>query len=141
MRRPTAVVSFVLGLAATAATASAQGVREFTVVQRDTLVKPFWVGYSFRSRSSGSASKPGQSGYTVITDVVPGSPAERAGLKVGDEILSINGYDRATRPDSARYFGPGKPVPLRVRRGESIVNLIITPEVPPAPKPKAPPAR
>jgi predicted metalloprotease with PDZ domain len=116
----------------TGAPAKAQdGSRTFAVVQRDTSIKPFYTGYSFRSQASGRSGGPARSRYAVITEVVTGSPADKAGLKVGDEILSINGFDKLARPDSARYFGPDIPADLRVRRGDSIVQLRITPITPP----------
>lgn len=51
----------------------------------------------------------------VVTEVVPGSPAERAGLTVGDTILSINGL-AATAQVMSAPFEPGDTVRLRVRR-------------------------
>lgn len=126
-------VSFVFSLLGLLASASAleaqQGAqagrpREFRVVPRDTSVKPFFTGYSFRVSSS---NRSGGSGYPVITEVAPGSPAEQAGLKVGDELLSIAGFDWISRPDSARYWGPGVAVPIRVRRGKDVLQLRLTP--------------
>ncbi|HWU86239.1 MAG TPA: M50 family metallopeptidase [Kofleriaceae bacterium] len=63
-----------------------------------------------------------------IAGVVPGSPAERGGLAVGDEVIAIN---RA--PVSASEVGPaiqaagGEPVEITVRRGDSILNQEVTP--------------
>src|SRR5215831_13544496 len=58
-----------------------------------------------------------------VGDVTPGSPAEQAGLKVGDSIVGINGHSlESSEPfDEAYAHGkPGDTVELIVeRRGES----------------------
>lgn len=51
----------------------------------------------------------------VIVDVVPGSPAERAGVQRGDTLLSIN-RSAATDEVMGAPFAPGDTVVLRVRR-------------------------
>lgn len=127
------VVPLVIGLLASASALEAQQgtqgaqtgrPREIRVVPRDTSVKPFFTGYSFRVASG---NRPGSSGYPVITEVAHDSPAEQAGLKVGDELLSVAGFDWVSRPDSARFRGPGVAVPIRVRRGSDVLQLTLTP--------------
>ncbi|MBS2008468.1 MAG: PDZ domain-containing protein [Cyanobacteria bacterium SZAS TMP-1] len=64
----------------------------------------------------------GKNGYPVVSDIYKDSPAARAGLKAGDEILAIDGQD-------ARYIGylhlqpmltgqAGTKVQLKVRSGD-----------------------
>jgi membrane-associated protease RseP (regulator of RpoE activity) len=71
---------------------------------------------------------PGVDAGALVTELVPGSPAERAGLKVGDVILSFNGIRLA---ENAPLLGmimahpPGGTVTLAVRRagGTVVVDL------------------
>ncbi|MEW6428143.1 MAG: RIP metalloprotease RseP [Thermodesulfobacteriota bacterium] len=67
---------------------------------------------------------------TVIGSVNPDSPAARAGLEAGDEILAIDG--KATREweevSSLIKEGGGKPVTLSIRRGGETLEVTGTPE-------------
>jgi predicted metalloprotease with PDZ domain len=61
----------------------------------------------------------------VVVDVVPGAPAQRAGIVVGDTILTINGAP-ATQQVMDTGFEPGQAVELRVRRNgrERTVSIV-----------------
>jgi serine protease Do len=62
----------------------------------------------------------------VISDVAPGSPAEKAGLKSGDVVLSMNGKQVAGSADlrmRVSEAGPGASVPMSVRRGDSTMDI------------------
>ncbi|MBB5060937.1 C-terminal processing protease CtpA/Prc [Granulicella aggregans] len=55
-----------------------------------------------------------------IKTVSPGSPAEAAGLRQGDRILTINGTKPADEPDNPLFKQPvGTILHLQVKRGES----------------------
>lgn len=59
----------------------------------------------------------------------PGSPAEQAGLRIGDRIIRINDKDVATRSELLEAISKsnGNPVTLDVRRGDQIKTFVITP--------------
>jgi regulator of sigma E protease len=77
----------------------------------------------------GPVGRAGIGGFTepVISGLMPGSPAERSGLRVGDRFEIANGKpvrrfeDIAVLLDSIK----GAPVPLVVRRGTADVHLTL----------------
>ncbi len=69
-----------------------------------------------------------------VLSIRPGTPAERAGLKIGDLLVSIDGqplHDPMTLPAVLRKYYD-REVTLGVRRGEETLQLTITPEQPTA---------
>jgi regulator of sigma E protease len=72
-------------------------------------------------------------GYPAIspttTGPLPGSPAEKAGLKAGDKFVSIDGMPVTTWPQLLEIVnGTGQhPIHFVVRRGDRDVSLTITP--------------
>jgi len=60
---------------------------------------------------------------------MPGNPADRAGLKAGDAIVSMNGQPVHSVAAVTAYLQQtkGKPVTLEVRRGDQTLNLNATP--------------
>jgi C-terminal processing protease CtpA/Prc len=86
-----------------------------------------WLGISYDSRPSGDqqAVRP----VIRITDVVKDSPAEKAGLHVGDVIVSVNDIPASNQLISSLAYSlaPGESVRLRVRResgGEHDVTIV-----------------
>ncbi len=73
----------------------------------------------------------GQS-YTppVVGEVMPGSPAEQAGLSPGDRFLRLNGELVQRFEDLQRIVSlrPGQMMPAEVERGGETVELTLTPE-------------
>ena len=67
---------------------------------------------------------------TVIENVSENSPAMRAGLKVNDVIVSINGKGINTWIEMRGIFSgnPGKELILKIKRGSELIDLIITPD-------------
>lgn len=64
-----------------------------------------------------------------VTSVDPGSPAERAGLMSGDQILSIAGRDvRDGAIAISPLLKPGKKIAFRVRRGGDVKLFTVTVE-------------
>jgi regulator of sigma E protease len=70
-----------------------------------------------------------QDGPLGVRDVIPGSPAERAGLKAGDGIVSINGQTvhSVGAVMAVLQEMQGKPVNLVVQRGNQTLNMTATP--------------
>ena len=66
----------------------------------------------------------------IVDSVIPGDVAEKAGLKAGDVIMSLNGERMVLRSQliEAVSKSGGKEVELTVRRGGETVNLRATPE-------------
>ena len=63
-------------------------------------------------------------GKSVVRSVVPGSPAERAGLLAGDEVANFNGENVPRRAERwQRNKNPGDMLKLRVLRCEKPLEL------------------
>jgi regulator of sigma E protease len=69
----------------------------------------------------------------TINNVSPNSPAEQAGLKSGDRILTINGKPVENREDIVRaaYDNTGKPIAMELKRGAENYSVTLTPRVNP----------
>jgi predicted metalloprotease with PDZ domain len=64
------------------------------------------------------------SGNSVVRSVIPGSSAERAGLRAGDEISNFNGENVPRRPEYwLRNKKPGDTLKLSVLRNERPVEI------------------
>jgi len=82
----------------------------------------FWLMFVF-------AGMPNLVDSTKIGQINPGSPAEKAGLKKDDVVLSINGKEMKVWEqvsETIRTSG-GKPVELVVKRGGETLNIKATP--------------
>lgn len=70
--------------------------------------------------------------HVRVDAVTPGGPAERAGLKTGDEIVSVDGKALSQRDvpflTGLADLHSGKPVRLDVRRNGKTLQLTATPE-------------
>lgn len=66
---------------------------------------------------------------TVIGDVATHSPAEKAGLQPGDEIVSINGKKVSQWRDITKttLFNIGNKLDLEIKRNETVVHAQVTP--------------
>lgn len=74
-----------------------------------------------------------RAGFTaglVLTGVVEGSPADRAGLIVGDVIVAfaeITVVDQESLPGALLRLKPGEPVPVSVLRGDELRSFTVVP--------------
>lgn len=65
-------------------------------------------------------------GGAKVMQVVPDSPAEKAGLRVDDVIASVNAKDVGTREaliETIRSYMPGQTVKLAVKRGDKEIQV------------------
>jgi membrane-associated protease RseP (regulator of RpoE activity) len=118
----------LLGLAALAAV-PAGGEAQVYVGQ---AARRAWLGLSYETTFQ---SRDGQRWQTVvITDIVANSPAQRAGLEVGDTLLRVNDIDATDQLLSSLGVSlkPGDAVELRVRRGGRERDLTVEAAAPPA---------
>jgi len=61
--------------------------------------------------------------------ILPGSPAERAGIEAEDIILKINGEELSEElslVSAIQKYGPGETVSLTIQRGEELLELRVT---------------
>ncbi|MCA1684837.1 MAG: PDZ domain-containing protein, partial [Planctomycetia bacterium] len=66
----------------------------------------------------------------IVSDVQPGSPADKAGLKVGDVVVALKGRETPDPPAlriATAGFAPGTEVPLEFYRGgkKTSANVVI----------------
>jgi putative serine protease PepD len=64
----------------------------------------------------------------VVAGVVPGGPADAAGLRAGDRVVSIDGYKVSKSADvvaAVAGLKPGRDVKLDVRRGDAQRSLTV----------------
>jgi hypothetical protein len=81
------------------------------------------IGFQFERKESP------QGRQLIVTEITPGSPAEQAGLKVGDVLLSCNG--RSGFQTKMQYmmgcrFDPGQSVTLQVKREDKLTTISAT---------------
>lgn len=67
----------------------------------------------------------------TVGHIKPGSPADKAGLQLGDVILSIDGHKDPTWEDVMlrEVVSAGKPLPLLIQRKSEQLPLAVTPEL------------
>lgn len=70
----------------------------------------------------------------VIGELSENMPAKIAGLQVGDEIVSINGFTIKSWDEMADFIkkSPGKPLDIVYKRGDKTFNIQITPQKSPS---------
>jgi serine protease Do len=95
-------------------------------------VRPVWVGLRGKTLLSGEENRP--RGMRVRA-VYPSSPAARAGVRAGDQIVSVDGAP----VDSQEAFetalstrGPGRPLKVVLRRKDGDHTVVLQGEAPPA---------
>jgi S1-C subfamily serine protease len=95
-------------------------------------VKPVWVGLHGHSAAGRGEDRP--KGFRVRS-VDPGSPGDKAGIRTGDQIVSLDGaaidsQDAFETALSTR--GPGKPMKIVVRNASGDRTVTLSGQDPPA---------
>src|SRR5262249_42159782 len=69
-------------------------------------------------------------GQAVINGVEPGSPADRAGIKPGDQIVSFDGKEKPDWQDvqNTVITSPGRTIPILIERNGKRLEFSVTPE-------------
>ncbi|UCG29812.1 MAG: PDZ domain-containing protein [candidate division WOR-3 bacterium] len=89
--------------------------------KEEPFVKGFWgIDYS--------VSTIGDKEVVVLTYIFPGGPADRAGLKVDDTLIEVNGQeiDKQGLQEWLNQSGVGEELTLTIMRNSKIKRLIIT---------------
>jgi len=90
------------------------------------------LGFMAGLPAPASISLPVENARTVITFVLPASPAAVAGLKSGDVIVSLSRgeiYSEITPEDASLFISESKePVTFTVKRGDTISQRTVVPE-------------
>ncbi len=96
-------------------------------------VKPVWVG--LHGRTVASREEEGRSKGFRVRSVDPGSPADRAGIRPGDQIVAVD----STPIDSQESFettlstrGPGRPMKITLKNGSGERTVSLSGQDPPA---------
>ncbi len=89
-----------------------------------------WLGISFKAeleaKGSPSATKYEFTKYPTIISVEPASPAQKAGLAAGDEIVSLDNRDMVSGAlDIAVLLKPGAQLPVRYRRDGKLRDITV----------------
>jgi regulator of sigma E protease len=74
-----------------------------------------------------------------IQAMAPGSPADTAGIQIGDRVSRVNGRDISTRAElfDAVAKSKGQALTLEIKRGEQSKTLTVTPTTAPRPQTSA----
>lgn len=123
---------FVAGLSTPAAMPAQQTPAPTPTARAAPLTRPTgWLGIHYSAEAkiddAGEGLRISYNSYPIIEAIEPGSPAERAGLLVGDTLLAFNGHDFVERGvPMARLLRPGERLSIRLKRNSRrTVNVTV----------------
>ena len=91
-----------------------------------------WLGVTFSGsytvrQNDGEKAVMNFEDYPTVEAVDPGSPAEKAGIKSGDKLLSLDGHDLTEgSPPFSELLRPGAKLDAKVKRGNDTRTVTIT---------------
>lgn len=92
----------------------------------------YWLGLLCRAIDEPTRAQLGLAGKSalIVEQVVPDSPAERAGFQTGDLLLQLDGKPLKLPEDlpAAVQQSGGKKIELKLRRGEQEMTIAVAPE-------------
>ncbi|MCI0452624.1 MAG: trypsin-like peptidase domain-containing protein [Candidatus Latescibacteria bacterium] len=94
-------------------------------------VRDVWLGMSatdINAETQAALNLPSASGV-LVQSIEQGGPAEKAGLKVGDQIIAINGVALETRFQANRVIfgsGVGDVLEMKINRKDKLLDVKIT---------------
>lgn len=110
-----------IGFAFSAKSVAAQGATTLTTESKRAVGAGRGLGFTYgwkgEDMGRNAEGKLDMRNPPTIRQVLPDSPAARAGLQAGDVIVSVNGRD-GRNPPLFNDFQPGSKVVLRIRRGD-----------------------
>ncbi len=81
----------------------------------------------FRNNTTGLKLKK-KKGYLEVENIIPESAAEKAGMKTGDRIISVNGNSKMTHDEFRQFASRSKKtINLTVKRNGETLNIKLTP--------------
>ena len=98
------------------------------LIQTGHVNRPF-LGVTYNQLDETAAAANGLVVGAVVTAITPGSPADRAGIKVHDVITKVNDQaidDQHPLKDVLRQYAPGTNVSVAVYRGGKTQTLRVT---------------
>lgn len=107
----------------------------FPMLKTDGVVTRAWLGVFVHPVTADIAKTKGMERATgaLVSDLVPGSPAARAGVIAGDVILEFDGksVDHRTLPFLASTAGVGRQIPMQVwRNGQGRELIVVSAKMP-----------
>ena len=127
----------VLGALSSAALPADAGAQGTPSARSAPLSRPTgWLGIHYSAEAkideTGEGLRISYNSYPVIEAIEPGSPAERAGLQVGDTLLTFNGHDFVRRGvPMARLLRPGERLAIRLQRNTTRTVTVTVGQRPP----------
>lgn len=91
-----------------------------------------WLGVTFSGsytvrQNDGEKAVMNFEDYPTVEAVDPGSPAEKAGIKSGDKLLSLDGHDLTEgSPPFSELLRPGAKLDAKLKRGNDTRTVTIT---------------
>jgi hypothetical protein len=98
----------------------------FVIVAVAIGINVLYIHYKWQLPTTGSRFISNEKGQLVYSEIPPGSPAARAGLKVGDIFLTINGYTMREWTDRQRVKA-GDTLRIRILREGSEMTVYSVP--------------